>query len=60
MSFYLQLREKLKKLDSKELDLLPRSYQVLGKIMLIKLDKKSGAAFCGPDIVINLLNRRKT
>ena len=39
MTFYTSLRRKLDLAD-KELDLLPRGYQILGKIMLIKLDKK--------------------
>jgi tRNA wybutosine-synthesizing protein 2 len=39
MTFYASLRRKLD-LPSKELDLLPRGYQILGRIMLIKLDKK--------------------
>ena len=39
MTFYTNLRRKLK-LSDKELDLLPRGYQILGKIMLIKLDRK--------------------
>lgn len=38
MSFYTNLRKKLKsRLNGNELELLPRSYQVLGKILLIKL-----------------------
>lgn len=38
MSFYLKLRDKLKgRLDEKELNLLPRSYQIVGKILLLKL-----------------------
>ncbi len=38
MAFYSKLKSKLKsKLDSKKLDLLPRSYQILGKILIIKL-----------------------
>jgi tRNA wybutosine-synthesizing protein 2 len=39
MTFYTSLRRKLD-LPDKELDMLPRGYQILGKIMLIKLDKK--------------------
>lgn len=38
MSFYLKLREKLKdNLNENELNLLPRSYQIVGKILLLKL-----------------------
>ncbi len=38
MSFYIKLREKLEgKLPEKYLELLPRSYQILGKILLLKL-----------------------
>ena len=38
MSFYTKLREKLRdKLSEKELELLPRGYQIIGKILLIKL-----------------------
>ncbi len=41
MSFYLKLREKLKgELGEKELDILPRSYQIIGKILLLKLKPK--------------------
>jgi tRNA wybutosine-synthesizing protein 2 len=39
MTFYTSLRRKLD-LPKKELDLLPRGYQIIGKIMLIKLDRK--------------------
>jgi tRNA wybutosine-synthesizing protein 2 len=39
MTFYTNLRRKLD-LPDKELDLLPRGYQIIGKILLIKLDKK--------------------
>lgn len=38
MSFYLKLREKLEdKLTETELNFLPRSYQIVGKILLLKL-----------------------
>lgn len=38
MIFYRDLRRKLvRKLSKKELDILPRSYQIIGKIILIKL-----------------------
>lgn len=38
MSFYIKLRKKLEnKLTEKELNLLPRSYQIVGKILLLKL-----------------------
>ncbi|TRZ55361.1 class I SAM-dependent methyltransferase family protein [archaeon] len=38
MSFYLKLRERLKDiLNENELNLLPRSYQIVGKILLLKL-----------------------
>lgn len=38
MSFYLKLRKKLEtKLTEKELNLLPRSYQIVGRILLLKL-----------------------
>ncbi len=38
MSFYLKLREKLKNsLNENELNLLPRSYQIVGKVLLLKL-----------------------
>lgn len=41
MSFYSKLRFALSgKLAEKELNLLPRSYQIIGKILIIKLDKK--------------------
>jgi tRNA wybutosine-synthesizing protein 2 len=41
MSFYTTLRKKLREeLSDKELDLLPKGYQIIGKILLIKLDKK--------------------
>jgi len=36
MSFYIKLKSKLK-LDEKESNLLPRGYQIIGKILLIKL-----------------------
>ncbi len=39
--FYTKLRSKLENQISKQyLDLLPRSYNILGKILLIKLDKR--------------------
>lgn len=38
MGFYLKLREKLEReLSENELELLPRSYQIVGKILLLKL-----------------------
>ncbi len=38
MSFYLKLREKMKgRLSESELELLPRSYQIVGRILLLKL-----------------------
>ena len=38
MSFYTKLRTKLeKKLDQNELNSLPHGYQIIGKILLIKL-----------------------
>ena len=38
MSFYRNLRKRLvKKLSKEELDILPRGYQIIGKILLIKL-----------------------
>lgn len=38
MSFYLKLRERLKDtLNENELNLLPRSYHIVGKILLLKL-----------------------
>ena len=38
MSFYLKLRERLiDKLSEKELKLLPKGYQIIGKILLIKI-----------------------
>lgn len=38
MSFYLKLREKMEgRLTEKGLELLPRSYQIIGRIMLLKL-----------------------
>jgi tRNA wybutosine-synthesizing protein 2 len=41
MSFYTNLRYKLKyKLAEKEMNFLPKGYQIIGKILLIKLDKK--------------------
>ncbi len=41
MKFYQKLREDLKgKLPEKELELLPRSYQIVGKDLLIKLKPK--------------------
>ncbi len=41
MSFNTKLRNKLKnKLNKKELDYLPKGYQIIGNILLIKLDKK--------------------
>lgn len=47
MSFYLKLRERLNgALNENELNLLPRSYQIVGKILLLKLKPE-------------LLNRRK-
>jgi tRNA wybutosine-synthesizing protein 2 len=39
MTFYTSLRKKLD-LSDKELDILPKGYQIIGKVMLIKLDKK--------------------
>ena len=41
MSFYTKLRNILKnKLTEKELDYLPKGYQIVGNILLIKLNKK--------------------
>ncbi len=41
MSFYTKLRNKLKnKITEKELKYLPKGYQIVGKILLIKLHKK--------------------
>jgi len=41
MSFYTKLRNKLKnKINEKELNYLPKGYQIVGKILLIKLHKK--------------------
>ena len=41
MAFNDKLRKRLdKKLDGKELDLLPKGYQIVGNILLIKLDGK--------------------
>ncbi len=38
MSFYLKLRDRLKdRLNENELSLLPHSYQIIGKILLLKL-----------------------
>lgn len=38
MSFYLKLKQKMaKKLSKNELEQLPRSYQIIGKILLLKL-----------------------
>ncbi|MCD6477205.1 MAG: class I SAM-dependent methyltransferase family protein [Candidatus Aenigmarchaeota archaeon] len=38
MSFYLKLRKKLeKKIPKKELDILPRSYNMIGDILILKL-----------------------
>lgn len=41
MSFYTKLRSKLKnKFSDKELEYLPKGYQIIGKILLIKIHKK--------------------
>jgi tRNA wybutosine-synthesizing protein 2 len=41
MSFYTMLREELEsKLSGKELDILPGGYQIIGDILIIKLDKR--------------------
>jgi tRNA wybutosine-synthesizing protein 2 len=40
MGFYTKLRARLDSLDEKELEELPRGYQIIGKILLIKLRPK--------------------
>lgn len=41
MTFYEKLKDKLKnKLSNQELEILPRGYQILGKILIIKLKPK--------------------
>jgi len=41
MSFYTTLRKRLREeLSDKELDVLPKGYQIIGKVLLIKLNKK--------------------